>query len=63
MAVVLFPAARMIFLLLLAVFGWIDVVRGVTLVTLEITEQVIAPDCFPRSSVYILSGAFLTEVL
>jgi hypothetical protein len=53
----------MIFLLLLAVFGWIDVVRGVTLVTLEITEQVIAPDCFPRSSVYILSGAFLTEVL
>lgn len=40
-------------LLLLAIFEWIHVARGVTLVTLEISEQIIAPDCFPRSSVYI----------
>jgi len=50
-------------LLLLAILGWINVARGVTLVTLEISEQIIAPDCFPRSSVYIPRYNLLIQVL
>jgi hypothetical protein len=29
--------------------------RRVQLLTLEVSEQIIAPDCFPRKSVYIIN--------